>query len=132
MRKNLLRLLMVAALSGGVVLAQATSPQSASPSDPGQSATQAQPAAPGQSSATPSASLAQAQSQIQDALNKQMSSSNVSVSVSSDNQLQLAGSVASASDKQHAEDIARAAAPGQTIVNKIKVSGGSSDSTNPK
>ena len=132
MRKNLLRLLMVAALSGGVVLAQATSPQSASPSDPGQqSATQAQPAAPGQS-ATPSGSLAQAQSQIQDALNKQMSSSNLAVSVSSDNQLQLAGTVASASDKQKAEDIARAAAPGQTIVNNIKVSGSSSDSTNPK
>ena len=124
---------MVAALSGGVALAQATSPQSASPSDPGQqSATQAQPATPGQSSGSPSASLAQAQSQIQDALNKQMPSSNVAVSVSSDNQLQLAGTVASASDKQHAEDIARAAAPGQTIVNKIKVSGSSSDSTNPK
>lgn len=123
---------MVAALSGGVALAQASSPQSTSPSSStDQSATQAQPAAPGQSSTASSASLSQAQSQVQDALNKQMSSGNVAVSTTSDNQIQLTGTVSSASDKQHAEDIAKAAAPGQTIVNNIKV-GGSSDSTNPK
>lgn len=122
---------MVAALSGGVALAQATSPSTSPSSSADQSATQAQPAAPGQSSTASSASLSQAQSQIQDALNKQMASGNVAVSTTSDNSIQLTGTVSSASDKQHAEDIAKAAAPGQTIVNNIKV-GSSSDSTNPK
>jgi osmotically-inducible protein OsmY len=56
-----------------------------------------------------------------------MPSSNVTVSTTADNQLQLSGSVSSASDKQKAEDIAKSAAPGQTIVNNIKVSGSSSE-----
>lgn len=137
MSKSLLRILMAAAMCGGVALAQAASPQSTSPSQQPDassqqsptSPSQAQPGTPGQTS---SASLTQAQSQIQDALTKQMPSSSVSVSVNSDNQLQLTGTVASQSDKQHAEDIARSAAPGQTIVNNIKVSGSSSDTTNPK
>jgi osmotically-inducible protein OsmY len=135
MRKQLSRILIVAALTGGVALAQGTSPQSTSPSAGQQSTTsptQTQPGTPGQTSTTPSASLSQAQSQIQDALSKQMPSSSVSVSINSKNQLELTGTVASQSDKQRAEDIARTAAPGQTIVNKIKVSGSSSDLNKPK
>jgi len=126
---------MVAALTGGVALAQGTSPQSTSPSGGQQSTTsptQAQPGTPGQASTTPSASLSQAQSQIQDALSKQMPSSGVSVSINSKNQLELTGTVSSQSDKQHAEDIARSAAPSQTIINKIKASGSSSDLNKPK
>jgi osmotically-inducible protein OsmY len=135
MRKQLSRILIVAALTGGVAQAQGTSRQSTSPSAGQQSTTsptQTQPGTPGQTSTTPSASLSQAQSQIQDALSKQMPSSSVSVSINSKNQLELTGTVASQSDKQRAEDIARTAAPGQTIVNKIKVSGSSSDLNKPK
>jgi osmotically-inducible protein OsmY len=134
MRKHLSRILIVAALTGGVALAQGTSPQSTSPSEGQQSTspTQAQPGTPGQASTTPSASLSQAQSQIQDALSKQMPSSSVSVSINSKNQLELTGTVSSQSDKQRAEDIARSAAAGQTIINKIKVSGSSSDLNKPK
>ena len=135
MRKHLLRVLMVAALTGGLALAQATSPQSTSPSAGQQSTTsptQTQPATPGQAGTTPSASLTQAQSQVQDALSKQMPSSGVSVSINSKNQLELTGTVSSESDKQRAEDVARSAAAGQTIINKIKVSGSSSDLNKPK
>src|SRR5215475_10604874 len=58
MRKHLSRILMVAALTGSVALAQGTSPQSTSPSGGQQSTTsptQAQPGTPGQASTTPSA-----------------------------------------------------------------------------
>jgi osmotically-inducible protein OsmY len=112
-----------------------SSPQSTSPSQGQQSSTsptQAQPGTPGQASTTPSASLSQAQSKIQDALSKEMPSSSASVSINSNNQLELTGTVSSQSDKQRAEDIARSAAPGQTIINKIKVSGSSSDLNKPK
>lgn len=128
MRKYLPKILLVMAVSGTFALAQATSPQSSS--SPDQSASPSASSAT-QSPSTASGSLSQAQAQIQDALTKQMPSSNVTVSATSDNQLQLSGSVSSESDKQHAEDIAKSAAPGQTVVNKIKVAGSSSD-TNPK
>jgi osmotically-inducible protein OsmY len=143
MTRQLSRILIMAALGSGVALAQGTSSQSTSPNQstyprgqqrqsqqPGTSS-QTQPA-PSQSSTTPSASLTQAQSQIQDALRKQMPSSNVTVSVTSDNQLRLSGTVNSQSEKQQAEDIAHSAAPNQSIVNNIKVRGSSSDQTNPK
>lgn len=133
MTKTLLRILAVAALAGGVAVAQATSPQSTSPSqqtNPSaqQSTTtpdQTRPSTTGQSSTSSTASLTQAQSQIQEALDRQMSTSNVSVSTdpNTPNQLQLTGSVASQSEKQRAEDIARSAAPSQTVVDNIKVSG---------
>lgn len=139
MRKYLPKILLVMAVSGTFALAQATSPQSSSSPDQSASpsATQSPSSSASQSSSamsSASGALSQAQSQIQDALTKQMPSSNVTVSATSDNQLQLSGSVSSESDKQHAEDIAKSAAPGQTIVNKIKVSGSSSDTkdTNPK
>lgn len=146
MRKHLSKILLMMAVSGAVALAQATSPQSSSSPDqsasPGASSS-SQSASPstsqypssssssaGQASSA-SGSLSQAQSQIQEALTKQMPSSNVTVSTTSDNQLQLSGSVSAQADKQRAEDIAKSAAPGQTVVNNIKVSGSSSD-TNPK
>ncbi len=64
------------------------------------------------------------QSQIQNALQQQMPSGagNVSVSIASDNSIQLSGTVASEDQKQDAERIAHAAAPDQTIVNNITVS----------
>ena len=71
------------------------------------------------------AAALQAQSQIQDALQRQMPSGagNVSVSVANDNAIQLTGTVATDDQKQQAERIAHAAAPDQTIVNNISVSG---------
>jgi len=142
MRKHLSKILLAMAVSGAVAFAQASSPQSSSSPDqstsPSTSSPQSTspsssqyPSSASQAAGAASGSLSQAQSQIQDALTKQMPSSNVSVSATSDNQLQLSGSVSSAADKQKAEDIAKSAAPGQTIVNNIKVSGSSSE-TNPK
>ena len=145
MRKYLSKILLVMGVSGAFAFAQATSPQSSSSPDqsasPGASSS-SQSASPSssqypstssssQAGSAASGSLSQAQSQIQEALTKQMPSSNITVSATSDNQLQLSGSVSSESDKQRAEDIAKSAAPGQTVVNKIKVSGSSSE-TNPK
>jgi len=67
----------------------------------------------------------QAQSQIQEALQRQMQSGagNVTVSVAGDNSIQLTGTVASDDQKKQAEQIAHAAAPDQTIVNNLSVSG---------
>jgi osmotically-inducible protein OsmY len=67
----------------------------------------------------------QAQSQIQDALQRQMPSGagNVTVSVAGDNSIQLTGTVSSDDQKKQAEQIAHAAAPDQTIINNLSVSG---------
>ena len=64
--------------------------------------------------------------------NRQAPSSSVMVSTTSDNQLQLTGTVNSDSEKQRVEDIARTSAPGHTIISKIKVSTSSSDQTTPR
>lgn len=75
---------------------------------------------------TPSGSLSQAQSQVQDAINKQLPSAGVVVNTTDDGKLQLSGTVSSERQKQQAEDIARSAAPNQSIVNKISVGNGPS------
>ena len=73
----------------------------------------------------------QAQSQIQDALQRQMPSGagNITVSVASDNSIQLTGAVFSEDQKKQAEQIAHAAAPDQTIINNLSVSGSSGGSS---
>jgi len=73
----------------------------------------------------------QAQSQIQDALQRQMPSGagNITVSVAADNSVQLTGTVSSDDQKKQAEQIAHAAAPDQTIINNLSVSGTSSGSS---
>lgn len=70
----------------------------------------------------------QAQSQIQDALQRQMPSGagNVTVSVAENNSIELTGAVASDDQKKQAEQIAHAAAPDMTIVNNLSVSGAAS------
>jgi osmotically-inducible protein OsmY len=68
---------------------------------------------------------------VQDALNKELPTSNITVSSSSGNEIQLNGTVTSQSEKQRAEDIARSATHGQSIVNRITVSGSSPDQSNP-
>jgi osmotically-inducible protein OsmY len=73
----------------------------------------------------------QAQSQVQEALQRQMPSGagNVTVSVAADNSIQLTGTVSSDDQKKQAEQIAHAAAPDQTIINNLSVSGTSSGSS---
>jgi osmotically-inducible protein OsmY len=89
----------------------------------------------GQSGSSSAAASTKAQSDIQSALRKQLpaSADNVTVSVTDDNKVQLSGSVASDSEKQQVEQIARSAAPNVDIVNKLSVSGSSSGpgSTSP-
>src|SRR5262249_21011954 len=77
------------------------------------------------STMTRGSGASQAQSQIQDALQRQMPSGagNVTVSVASDNSIQLTGTVSSDDQKKQAERIAHAAAPDQTIINNLSVSG---------
>lgn len=81
----------------------------------------------GQTGTSSTTAITKAQSDIQTALRKQLpaSADSVTVSVSDDNKIQLNGSVSSDTEKQQIEQIARSAAPDQTIVNKITVSGSS-------
>lgn len=74
---------------------------------------------------------AKAQADIQTALRKQLpaSADNVTVSVGDNNKIQLSGTVSSDTEKQQVEQIARSAAPGVDIDNKLNVS--SSPSTPP-
>ena len=66
-----------------------------------------------------------AQSQIQDALQRQLPSAagNVTVSIADDNSIQLTGTVTTDDQKKQAEQIAHSAAPDQTIINSLSVSG---------
>jgi osmotically-inducible protein OsmY len=148
MRSLLLRLGFLLMLSSGVVLVQ-MSGQQQNPQNPTTSQTphttpptfpegqqrnpdQTQPNNPDQTNpvgqvGTPSSSLSQLQPQVQDAINKQLGSNNsVVVSTTDDGKLQLSGTVSSERDKQQAEDVARSAAPNQSIVNKISVGSGPS------
>src|SRR5215467_9554627 len=79
----------------------------------------------GQTGTSSTTAITKAQSDIQTALRKQLpaSADSVTVSVSDDNKLQLNGTVSSDTEKQQIEQIAHSAAPDQTIVNKITVSG---------
>ena len=106
--------------------ASSTEPQS-SPSSPGTTpSTMPQSgAAPGTSPSTSATSLEQAKGQIQSALQQQLPSAASGVTVAIDqttgNQITLNGAVSTEQDKQRAEDVARSAAPGATIVNNLKV-----------
>ena len=81
--------------------------------------------APSTSSSTSTTSLEQAKGQIQSALQQQLPSAASGVTVAIDptsgNQITLNGAVSTEQDKQRAEDVARSAAPGATIVNNLKV-----------
>src|SRR5207248_3366419 len=88
-----------------------------------------------QSSTSQSAagSVEQVRGQVQQALQQQLSSTanNINVEVGSNNQITLTGTVNSEQDKDRAEQIAKSAAPGQTIVNNITI-GSSSSTSVPK
>lgn len=79
------------------------------------------------------ASPAAAVSQIQDALQKQAPTlaDKVTVSATPDNAIQLSGTVDSQDQKDQAEQIARSAAPNQSLTNSIKVSSSAMPPSSP-
>jgi len=89
------------------------------------------PASSQTSTMTRGTAASHAQSQIQDALQRQMPSGagNVTVNVAGDNSIQLTGTVSSEDEKKQAEQIAHAAAPDQTIINNLSVSGSGAGSS---
>lgn len=126
--KHLYKLAFILVISAAFAFAQAGAGSQTMPSTPS-SQSGAQQQTPDQSQAGQSSAAAstKAQSDIQSALRKQLPSSadNVTVSVTDDNKIQLAGSVSSDTEKQQVEQIARSAAPNTEIVNKLNVSGSS-------
>jgi invasion protein IalB len=124
MKRNIFNLAFVLALFTGFVMAQ--NPGAQDRSDKSQPMPQAQQqqtpeTAPAQSQ--PQASSAGAQ--IQTALQKQPELSNVMVNETND-KIELAGTVASAADKDKARSIAEANAGGRKVVDNIKVSSSAS------
>ena len=79
------------------------------------------------------ASPAAAVSQIQDALQKQAPTlaDKVTVSATPDNAIQLSGTVDSQDQKDQAEQIARSAAPNQSLTSSIKVSSSATPPSSP-
>jgi osmotically-inducible protein OsmY len=145
--KNLLCTLGLSVLLSAAALAQQTTPgtsdqnQANQPSTSGtQNPSMSQPQSPGTTPSDQSQGGAPASSQpgrvtgdvptqVQQALNKQLPSSDqVTASVADDGNLKLTGTVASADDKQKAEDIARSVSNKQ-IDNKIEVKTGNSPET---
>lgn len=101
-------------------------PSTAQPSSPTQS-DQSQGGAP--ASSAPGRVTGDVPTQVQQALNKQLPSTDqVTASVADDGSLKLTGTVANADDKQKAEDIARSVSNKQ-INNKIEVKSSNSPDT---
>lgn len=125
--KYLYRLMFIVVFGAGMSLAQTGSAQNP-PTTPstfpsGQSGGD-QTSTMGQTGTTSTTAITKAQSDIQDALRKQLpaSADSVTVSVSDDNNLELNGTVSSDTERQQIMDVAKAAAPDQKIDNKLKVS----------
>jgi osmotically-inducible protein OsmY len=153
MKRNIYMVAMIVALFAVFAIAQTSPDQSQTPSSgqypsqstppSGQSGTgtsgQSSTGTSGQSSTgtsgqgstgMSSGGSSDAQSAIQAAIQQDQSlaSSGVNAKVT-DHKVELTGTVSSSADKDKAESIAKANAGGRKVVNKIKVSGGSSDST---
>jgi osmotically-inducible protein OsmY len=127
MKRNVFYLALVLALFTGFVLAQ--NPGAQDRPDQPQPTPQAQqptPDTPAPAQSQPQSSSAGAQ--IQAALQKEPALANVMVNETSE-KIELAGTVASAADKDKARSIAEANAGGRKIVNNIKVS--SSNTSSP-
>lgn len=93
-------------------------PDQVSPSTPDQT----QPNSTSQN--PPTGTVADTQTRVQDALERQMPAGlgdAVKVSIADDGSLQLSGTVDTQQQKQRAEDIARSATNNQSIINKISV-----------
>jgi osmotically-inducible protein OsmY len=108
-----------------------TIPENPQQQAPGQ---QQQPLPQQQTPSTPQAATPTAAvSQIQDALQKQAPTlaNKVTVSVTPDNGIQLSGTVDSQDQKDQAEQIARSAAPNQSLTNSIKVSSSAMPPSSP-
>lgn len=123
--KYVYKLAFILVIGSAFALAQTGAGQSSPSTSPSQQpgAQQTPESSPmGQSGSAGSA--AKAQSDIQTALHKQLpaSADNVTVSVGDNNKIQLSGNVSSDTEKQQVEQIARSAAPGVDIDNKLTVS----------
>jgi osmotically-inducible protein OsmY len=137
--KHVYTLAFILAMGATFALAQTGTGQS-SPSTPSTFPSQQQPGAQppdhsamGQAGAASSQASTKAQSDIQSALRKQLpaSADNVTVSTTDDGRVQLAGVVASESEKQQVEQIARSAAPNAEIVDRLTVTGSNPGSLPP-
>jgi len=137
--KHVYTLAFILAMGATFALAQTGTGQS-SPSTPSTFPSQQQPGAQppdhsamGQAGAASSQASTKAQSDIQSALRKQLpaSADNVTVSTTDDGRIQLAGVVASESEKQQVEQIARSAAPNAEIVDRLTVTGSNPGSLPP-
>jgi osmotically-inducible protein OsmY len=99
---------------------QTTNPDQSNPNpstNPDQTSTM------GQTGTTSTTAITKAQSDIQNALRRQLpaSADSVTVSVSDDNKIELHGTVSSDTERQQIMDVAKAAAPDQKIENKMKL-----------
>jgi hypothetical protein len=127
MIRNIFSLAFVLALFTGFVLAQNSGAQDRP--DKSQPMPQTQPQSP--DTQAPAQSQPQSNSagaQIQTALQKEPALSNVMVNETTD-KIELAGTVASAADKDKARSIAEANAGGHKVVDNIKVSNSSNTSS---
>ena len=77
----------------------------------------------GQPGAASTTAITKAESDIQTALRRQMpaTADSVTVTTTDDHKIQLKGTVTSETEKTQVEQVARAAAPGQEVVNKLNV-----------
>ena len=121
--KHLYKLAFILVIGTGLALAQttpSTSPSGAQTPDNSQM---------GQKGA----GSANAVSDIQAALHKQLPNvaDNVTVSTTDDNKVQLSGTVSSDAEKQQVEQIARTAAPNADITNKLTVGGSTAPGNEP-
>jgi osmotically-inducible protein OsmY len=137
--KHVYTMAFILAMGAIFALAQTGTGQS-SPSTPSTFPSQQQPGAQppdhsamGQAGAASSQASTKAQSDIQSALRKQLpaSADNVTVSTTDDGRIQLTGVVASESEKQQVEQIARSAAPNAEIADRLTVTGSSNPGSLP-
>lgn len=136
--KKILTLAAFLALATGLVFAQATPAQQTPDQTQQMPQTQQTPSAQQtppygsqtQTQSSASGSSQTVQSQIQSAFQQQPGLSNVTVNVT-DNSVELSGTVASKEDKAKARSTAESSAGGRKIVDKIKVSSGSSGTSSP-
>jgi osmotically-inducible protein OsmY len=130
MKRNIFALVVVLALCAMFAVAQSPSTQDQSQQTPTAAQQPSSPSGAGQAGGSD-----QSVQQVQSALQQQPELSGVMASASGD-KIELTGTVAKKADKDKAKSVAESAAGGKKVVDKIKVSGGSSaapssDSTQP-
>lgn len=129
--RHLYKLALLLVLTAGFAMAQTgmQRPPTTPPTFPSQQQQQPPSTLPtpdentGQAGAASTTAITKAESDIQTALRRQMpaTADSVTVSTTDDHKLQLNGTVTSLTEKTQVEQVARTAAPGQEIVNKLNV-----------